>query len=801
VLADPRGGFFFANGLIEKVRRVGGPPLPPNRPPVANAGPDQDVFGSASGLVVQLDGSASADPDGDPLSFNWTASGFSTMTDPSPFVLLAPGIHTFTLTVTDSHGATATDTVTITVTPAADLLIGVSAAPAVVETDGVLTYAVGVRNNGPAVVTNVVLTLPLPASVSFEGTTLPGGCTGPLRGEAGTVWCAVGQLAANAQVAFDVRVSPRLPFSGTLQSTFYVIGDQAELDPSTNLAVVDATVQLVIRIDETIRVTDTVGGSDIDLTETIRVADTIADTFPPTVTPPASITISATEPGGARGNILLSASSRTLAEFLAGGTATDESGAPAVRLTPTAFVGGAFVDVTESTLFVAGATTEVSFRFQDAAGNIGMAVAAVTVGSAIGGSVVAAAVPVQATTSTGDATPFTASLADVTQPGLLLADPLSSPPALPAGFEAVTSIHDITTTALYTGPVTVCAQAPVIAAGDELLHFEASWANVTTTSTSGQVCGQVTSLSPFVVARLKNRAPSANAGSYPPFEATSAGGSAVTLAGSGFDPDSGDTLSFRWSEHATTLGFLAELTVTFPLGDHDLVLTVTDSHGASASATTRVTVRDTTPPAVRPPLSIAVPATEYGGARAAAWPALAAFLDGGSALDLADPSPVRLAPAVSGTPAGLDTLFPVGVTTVVFSHRDASANTGVATATVTVTVGTPRIAVRQVGAGSLGGRLRFVDLAFTNSGTGVARRVTTLVALTTVKGTGKATLVPQDNTVSGGDLNPGDARVVRLTIDVPPTVKELLLVESGVYFNVRGLPGVFTASQRLRPWD
>ena len=94
-----------------------------------------------------------------------------------------------------------------------------------------------------------------------------------------------------------------------------------------------------------------------------------AGTTTPVVTPPASITIFATEAGGARGN-----ASAALSAFLASGTATDSGDPIPSRLAPQA--GGLNVD--SATLFALG-TTGVTFRFQNASGNIGAATANVTV--------------------------------------------------------------------------------------------------------------------------------------------------------------------------------------------------------------------------------------------------------------------------------------------------------------------------------------------------------------------------------------------------------------------------------------
>jgi hypothetical protein len=87
-----------------------------NRPPVADAGPDQRVSAN-SGCQgeVTLDGTGSTDPDNDTLTYTWSGP-FGTATGATPTVNhLALGTHTITLTVDDGKGGTATDTVDVTV--------------------------------------------------------------------------------------------------------------------------------------------------------------------------------------------------------------------------------------------------------------------------------------------------------------------------------------------------------------------------------------------------------------------------------------------------------------------------------------------------------------------------------------------------------------------------------------------------------------------------------------------------------------------------------------------------------------
>lgn len=94
-----------------------------NRPPVANAGPDQTVTDTE---LVQLDGTGSFDPDpdgtgtfdleGGALTYEWSLAGVQIATGPNPSVgPFAVGAHVIDLLVTDNLGATAMDSLLVTV--------------------------------------------------------------------------------------------------------------------------------------------------------------------------------------------------------------------------------------------------------------------------------------------------------------------------------------------------------------------------------------------------------------------------------------------------------------------------------------------------------------------------------------------------------------------------------------------------------------------------------------------------------------------------------------------------------------
>jgi PKD repeat protein len=125
---------------------------PANQIPIANAGPDQTVtiaVGQTT-IPVQLNGSASSDPDGTIASYTWTGTP-TPAASAQPSVTLAAGTYTFSLVVTDNKGATSpSDSVTITVNAPANQIPIANAGP-----DQTVTIAVGqttipVQLNGSA---------------------------------------------------------------------------------------------------------------------------------------------------------------------------------------------------------------------------------------------------------------------------------------------------------------------------------------------------------------------------------------------------------------------------------------------------------------------------------------------------------------------------------------------------------------------------------------------------------------------------------------------------------------------------
>lgn len=103
-----------------------------NRPPTADAGGGQAVeCGNSDGAVVSLDGTGSSDPDGDDLTFSWSAAGitFDNPTSPTPTATFPLGSTTVTLVVNDGTVDSAADLLDVNVMDTTPPTISTVASP------------------------------------------------------------------------------------------------------------------------------------------------------------------------------------------------------------------------------------------------------------------------------------------------------------------------------------------------------------------------------------------------------------------------------------------------------------------------------------------------------------------------------------------------------------------------------------------------------------------------------------------------------------------------------------------------
>ena len=400
---------------------------------------------------------------------------------------------------------------------------------------------------------------------------------------------------------------------------------------------------------------------------------TVVDTTPPSVSA-VGIVVAAIVPTGTHGGAPNLADSMAVATFLNSGSAIDAVDPHPVRQTPVRVDCGnpsiVLSPLDASYLFPVGVTC-VRFSYEDAANNIGTAVASVTVTPPVGGVVTGPGIPVTATDSSNVAQPVTLTFLGSAAPGLLQANPIVPPPAVPAGFQIVGTAYEISTTSAFTGPIQVCFSG-ALAAGDVIYHN--GMAVAPTTVSGGSACGVVSSLSPFMVVRPTSTTTKlvAHAGDDQVVEAHGPNGARVKLKGSSTPVASGKQkrLYFRWTEGTTLLGSGAIARATLSIGRHVLTLSVTNHKGLSASDTVEVVVRDTTAPRLR---------LGDGVVREIATsPAGAPVLFHWRAIDRVDGElPVTCSPA-SGE------VFPIGKTTVTCNTVDASGNGATASFTVKV---------------------------------------------------------------------------------------------------------------------
>ena len=280
---------------------------------------------------------------------------------------------------------------------------------------------------------------------------------------------------------------------------------------------------------------------------------------------------------------------------------------------------------------------------------------------------------------------------DITIPGYTYAsliDP-NSAGALPSGYQITDYLAlEITTTAAFTGPATVCFNNLGIDPGMfstlRVLH-NAGTGFVDETILSGPnapnpitqtICASVTSFSPFVLANLFDTTPPTVVAPAPTSAPTDINCQAaipnILLRTSASDNSGSVTL-----QQSPTAGTLVGT------GPHTITVTATDPSGNSSTATTTFTVADNTPPTITAPPNVV--ATTGAGATSCGVVISNATLGAATASDnCSSVTPIR-----SGVPAGNN--FLVGTTTVSYTATDGSGNTTTVTQTVTVTDNTPPV--------------------------------------------------------------------------------------------------------------
>jgi hypothetical protein len=127
-----------------------------------------------------------------------------------------------------------------------------------------------------------------------------------------------------------------------------------------------------------------------------------------------------------------------------------------------------------------------------------------------------AGVTVQPLAAGGGGSPVTLTFSNVVAAGNTQVAIGGSGPAAPAGFDlgAPPTYYNVTTTAVFTGPVAICIDYTVAfasgASDPRLFHHEGgAWADVTTSAdpVNRRICGGTLSLSPFTVAAQSDFAP------------------------------------------------------------------------------------------------------------------------------------------------------------------------------------------------------------------------------------------------------------------------------------------------------
>ena len=718
--------------------------------PTADAGPDQTVQQTGpSGAPVTLDGSGSQNA----LSFVWSLSDgtvIASTDQPTVAVTLPVGVHEITLTA-GHFSLTATDTVTITVTedpnqPVADAgpdqTVGLTTPTgALVTLDGTrsqnaLTHAwrgPGIRLTGP-----VVQALLGPGQYVIRLTVT----NGPWVAYDTVTITVVADGTPPTLTAPDDVTAEQISADGTPVT----LGEATATDDTDTNPTITNDAPAVFPLGAT-----TVTWTATDAAQNVATATqtvTVEDTTRPSLTVPSQVTVEQTNADG------------TPVE-LGEATATDICDAnPSIANDAPA-------------VFPLGATT-VLWTATDVSGNVARAEQQVTVEDTTAPSFDGVAAPAPAPSPAPGGGDPAAPPAPAPAPapggggaGGAPAPPATDPPASEGGLSPVTveqTAADGTPVGLHTPTVTDICDANPTVTNDAPAVFPLGTTTVTWTATDAS--GNAATAEQQVTVE-DTTAPTLTVPDDVSAEQTARDGTPVDI-GQATASDICD------ANPAVT----NDAPAVFPLGTTVVTWTATDASGNVVEGQQRVTVVDTTAPALTIPPDVTAEQADHNGTPVS--------LVEPSATDICDADPVVSTDAES--------IFALGTTEVVWTATDASGNTTSEIQRVTVIDTTPpdlkapaAVTVEQVDHAGTAVELGTpevsdicdADPAVTNDAPAVFPLGTTTVTWTATDASGNNSTATQTVTVedttaptvsAGPDLSYLDGETVQLPT---PTVTDI----------------------------
>ncbi len=212
------GGSFITNGYNRTISSSYGNPL---------AG-RQAWSGNSGGYITTI-ARLPANAAGQPVQLKWRCGSDNSVSK--------SGWYIDTISVSDSNFVCCSPPV-----PTADVAITKSASPNPVLTSQSLTYTLTVSNVGPSTATSVMVTDPVPASVSVVSAIAS---TGTCTNIGGVVVCSLGDMTSNGVATITIAGSPSATIDITnITNTATVSSGVSDPAPSNNTASATTTVWL-----------------------------------------------------------------------------------------------------------------------------------------------------------------------------------------------------------------------------------------------------------------------------------------------------------------------------------------------------------------------------------------------------------------------------------------------------------------------------------------------------------------------------------------------------------------------------